>query len=326
MNISAYPQSDPLALEHRAALHPLLCTHESGISEYSFANLYLFRGTYQYQVTKIDGEYALHGLEGGAHFWIFPQGLPKMARLRELCSNGEMVKCIAASERAASERAASELGYQLVGSRADFDYLYLRENLASLRGRKFHKKRNLVNNFTQTHLHELRPLGADEVAPALRILEEWHKAHEGDGDDYHAAKEALERLGELQLCGYILYAEGRAVAFALGEGLARHRMHVIHFEKGIAGYTGVYQYINMAYATALPHHYEYINREQDMGDAGLRQAKMTYRPDGFVEKYRLIPPELAERYISTEATTETHEEVGDKTMPSAPAHIPNAFG
>lgn len=300
MSIPIYPQCVPLALEHRAALHPLLCVHESGISEHSFANLYLFRGIYRYEVTEVDGEFAIRGTEQGVLFWIFPAGLPSAGRLQELCGNGEMVKCIAASERAASERAAVALGYQLVGSRADFDYLYLREHLANLRGRKFHKKRNLVNNFRQSYRHELRPLDAGEVAPALSILEAWRAAHGSEDGDYHAAKEALGLLADLALCGYILYANGQAVAFALGEGLARHRIYVIHFEKGIAGYTGVYQYINMAYSAILPHHYEYINREQDMGDEGLRQAKMTYRPDDFVTKYRLIPPELANRYASAE--------------------------
>jgi len=32
-----------------------------------------------------------------------------------------------------------------------------------------------------------------------------------------------------------------------------------------------------------------VNREQDLGDEGLRQAKMTYRPSGFVRKYRVKP-------------------------------------
>ena len=72
----------------------------------------------------------------------------------------------------------------------------------------------------------------------------------------------------------------------MGEGLAKGKMFAVHFEKGIDSYKGIYQYINQSFAAALPKHYVYINREQDLGDKGLRQAKMTYRPVDFVRKYK----------------------------------------
>ena len=43
--------------------------------------------------------------------------------------------------------------------------------------------------------------------------------------------------------------------------------------------------MNQAFAAALPRFFTYLNREQDLGNEGLRQAKMTYRPSGFVKKY-----------------------------------------
>ncbi|GHU99931.1 hypothetical protein FACS189483_09680 [Spirochaetia bacterium] len=79
--------------------------------------------------------------------------------------------------------------------------------------------------------------------------------------------------------------EGRPAAYCLGESLARGRMFAVHFEKGIDEYKGIYQYINQAFAASLPGYYTHINREQDLGDEGLRQAKETYRPVGFVRKY-----------------------------------------
>jgi hypothetical protein len=66
-------------------------------------------------------------------------------------------------------------------------------------------------------------------------------------------------------------------------------MFTIHFEKAIDAYKGIYQFINQSFAAALPGYYTHINREQDLGDPGLRQAKMTYRPCGFVEKYVGLP-------------------------------------
>jgi hypothetical protein len=76
-------------------------------------------------------------------------------------------------------------------------------------------------------------------------------------------------------------------AYTIGEPLMKGRSFVVHFEKAADGYRGIYQFINKAFAAMLPKHYKWINREQDLGDEGLRQSKMTYRPSGFVKKYRV---------------------------------------
>ena len=57
----------------------------------------------------------------------------------------------------------------------------------------------------------------------------------------------------------------------------------------MAGYKGLYQFINQSFAAILPEDYQTINREQDLGDPGLRQAKLSYRPSSFVEKFRVFP-------------------------------------
>ena len=62
-------------------------------------------------------------------------------------------------------------------------------------------------------------------------------------------------------------------------------MFAVHFEKAIEEYKGIYQFVNQAFAASLPRFFTLINREQDLGNEGLRQAKMTYRPCGYVQKY-----------------------------------------
>ena len=59
-------------------------------------------------------------------------------------------------------------------------------------------------------------------------------------------------------------------------------------EKALASYKGSFQYINYTFAGYLPEYIEFINREQDLGDEGLRQAKMTYKPIKFIKKYRIL--------------------------------------
>ena len=71
-------------------------------------------------------------------------------------------------------------------------------------------------------------------------------------------------------------------------------MFVIHIEKAIDEFKGIYQYVNMAFAASLPRFFTLINREQDLGNEGLRQAKMTYRPCGYVKKYKSVPAKQTE--------------------------------
>jgi hypothetical protein len=92
-------------------------------------------------------------------------------------------------------------------------------------------------------------------------------------------------MEELNMSGLLFYADGNPAGWCLGEPAAQGTMFIIQFEKGVESYKGIYQFINQAFAAALPGHITHINREQDLGDEGLRQAKQTYRPSGFVRKY-----------------------------------------
>jgi len=126
------------------------------------------------------------------------------------------------------------------------------------------------------------------VADAITVLERW-RDEKGEDGDFKAAREALDLYRELGMRGAVYYVDGKPAGYALGEPLAKARMFAVHFEKAAGGYKGIYQFINQAFAQALPPYFKYVNREQDLGDEGLRQAKMTYRPVGFVRKYRVQP-------------------------------------
>jgi hypothetical protein len=191
-----------------------------------------------------------------------------------------------AVSRAQADR-LSHMGYRVWEDRENFDYVYRRESLAGLSGRQLHRKKNLVNLFLRNNTCVARPLREEYVGDALQILEQWRQQQEILGD-YTAAREALENMEYLQLCGGIFYVDDEPAAYTLGEELARGTMFVVHFEKAVLkeDYKGIYQYVNQAFAAILPDKYELINREQDLGDPGLRQAKESYKPAGFVAKYR----------------------------------------
>jgi len=279
--IPRYPESLPPALWMRPLLHPVFKKLTDGVSEFCFANIYLFRATHGYRVSTLDGGAVLiTGEDKGRPFFMLPEGLPDESLLRELFVRYSSMKAVAGASAAALEK----LGYIVKEDRDNFDYLYSREEMVELSGRKFHRKKNLVNLFTGTYTCEGRPLTEEFRDDALAVLDQWRSVHAED-NDYEAAKEALMLFEEIALCGGIYFVEGRPAAYILGEELTP-QMFVVHFEKGVGDFKGLLQFVNRSFASILPEKYNLINREQDLGNEGLRQSKESYRPIGFVKKYR----------------------------------------
>jgi hypothetical protein len=140
----------------------------------------------------------------------------------------------------------------------------------------------------------VRAITRENVKEVKAVLNTWERLHAADGvTDYEACTLALDHREELGLDGLLVYVDGKPGAFSLGETMAAGSMYCVHFEKGLDVHKGVYQFINQQEALALPESVVYINREQDVGDEGLRQAKMTYRPVKFVEKYAVFAPGAA---------------------------------
>jgi hypothetical protein len=295
MPIPAYPDFTPLGLELRDDLHPQLSLTADGVSEFTFSGLYLFRNRYHYRIARdpeggfiISGEQpADHGALGkGKKFFMTPCAAPGAETLVSLFESHDYWKNISPSVLAPAEETLAKLGVEVTEDRDNFDYLYLRSDLAELAGKKFHKKKNLVNAFRNAYPdHEMRLLEPALIPRTLEVLDRW-RADKGEDGDYAAAREALDLFGVLKLRGAVFFVNGTPAGWCLGESIAKGRSFAIHFEKAVDGIKGIYQYMNQAFAASLPRFFTYINREQDLGDEGLRQAKETYRPCDFVRKYR----------------------------------------
>ena len=287
MNIPKYPEFAPVNLDMRADLHPRLSMLTDGISEFTFAGIYLFRNTYNYKVSWLPNDTTvISGEKEGRKFFMLPCGLPDADLVNDLFSRHDYLKNLSEGDTESGRILLEQNGYMAEEDRNNFDYLYLREDLATLPGKQYHKKRNLVNAFLNNYEFEERPMRKGSVKAAFHILDAWREA-KGETGDYAASREALELMELLNLKGNLYYVNGRPAAYTLGEALARGRSFAIHFEKAVDSYKGIYQFVNQSFAAALPKYYVYINREQDLGDPGLRQAKMTYRPCGFVKKYQV---------------------------------------
>jgi len=283
--IPKYPDSAEVSIDMRPVLHPKFQALADGISEFTFANIYLFRRTHNYRISQLEnGLFVITGRDNENPFFMLPFGLPDENIIRELFNNYHIMKAVSGQQA----EILTTLGYSVSEDRDNFDYLYSREDLVNLTGQKFHKKKNLLNIFIRNNEYQAKPLLEEYRDDAMQILERWNNQHD-EPNDFLAAREALEKMWPLQLCGGIFYIDRQPVAYCLGEELALGESFVIHFEKAVLeeGFKGVYQYINQAFASILPEKYKTVNREQDLGDPGLRHSKISYRPVDFVKKYKI---------------------------------------
>jgi hypothetical protein len=297
MTVPAFPEFTPISLDLKDEIQSKLSLATDGVSEFTFAGLYLFRKRYQYQVSKLEDKTLIlsgiqpsHALgEETKKFFMTPCAAPGRGILEKLFKCHDYWKNIPESIIIPKRMRLEEWGIEIAEDRDNFDYLYLRTDLAELKGKKYHKKRNLVAQFLKLYTHEERPLSPELIPEAMNVLENW-RAEKGAEGDYAACLEALEFFEELNMKGLLFYIDGKPSGWCLGEPIAQNRIFTVHFEKGLERYKGIYQFVNHAFAASLTENITHINREQDLGDEGLRQAKMTYRPSGFVRKYTAIAP------------------------------------
>lgn len=170
------------------------------------------------------------------------------------------------------------------------DYIYLRTDLATLKGKKFQPKRNHINKFRNTYAnYQYAPITPDRIQECLDLEAEWCKVNhcdqqEGTGNERRALIYALHNFEQLGLTGGALYVDDKMVAFTFGMPINKETFGV-HVEKADTTIDGAYAMINYEFANHIPEQYIYINREEDLGLEGLRKAKLSYQPDTILEKY-----------------------------------------
>ena len=178
--------------------------------------------------------------------------------------------------------------FEITESRDDFEYIYSREKLATLSGKKFHSKRNHISAFTKRYDWKFEPLCDSNSEDILSVAEEWVLSH-GETASLLVEKESLPLLLKnrelLGIKGGLIRVDNKAVSFTIGSPISANTFDV-HMEKALDEYSGAYTVINKCFAEYLD--CQYLNREDDMGLDGLRRAKLSYQPDILLKKYTLI--------------------------------------
>ena len=294
-------------------------------SDASFANIYLLRKKYGTLIAFQDGFlFRYYNGVGSRRGYAFPLGAgdPQAAlafiaedaresgRPLEFCLVDEpRAQILREFFNADADSAAAAINFE--ENRGDSDYIYSAENLATLAGNLYRKKRNHVSRFTRSYgQFELRHITPEKVGVALDIEKQWLKSVAGETAceptceceeaaraecsedeksrmaEYCAIEEALQHFDALGMVGAILHVGEIPVGMTMASEVIPG-VWDIHFEKVIGEYAdnGGYAVINKLFAERLVGAgATLINREEDIGLEGLRKAKLSYYPLTILDK------------------------------------------
>jgi hypothetical protein len=289
MEIPVWPVSRPLDISDKPRLDDIFQQLQPRASELTFAGLYLFRTAHDYCLSLIGDSIVVLGKGyDDTRYCLPPLGGDVSGACNLLLASGLELYGVDDTFVTGFLR---DMNCSIVEDRDSFDYLYLREELATLPGNRFHKKKNRINYFTARHTHEVHLFSAQHLCGCLQLLDEWGRVAEVEGNrsfglEMDATSEALTRAELLGLKGVVVTVEGAVRAFAVGERLNRQTV-VCHFEKADHFMEGLSQLVNREFARLLFTDCFHINREQDLGEPGLRNAKLSYHPVELVKKFRV---------------------------------------
>lgn len=262
----------------------------------SFSNLCSWRFLYDTQFAVVDNFLVFKFWAGEQLAYMMPVGTGDLkAVLWELIEDARKENqhfCmlgVCSNMRADLEAILPEQ-FTFTEDRDYADYIYLRSDLSTLKGKKFQTKRNHINRFRNTYPdYEYTPITPDRIQECLDLEAEWCKVNncdqqEGTGNERRALIYALHNFEALGLTGGILHVNAKIVAFTFGMPI-NHETFGVHVEKADTSIEGAYAMINYEFANRIPEQYIYINREEDLGLEGLRKAKLSYQPVTILEKY-----------------------------------------
>ncbi len=298
MDQPQFPQFKPIELEDRTFLRDVIWRYQPETSELTFTNLFLWRTHYGIRWSVFKDWVLIIAVAPGGETTAFPPlgPSPRLEPVRAILDWLEEGGhgCEPLIERA-DARLSAELGqgreFAAAPERDQFDYIYPTSDLIALAGSRYHGKRNHIARFTYAHAFAYAPFEEAQVIPCLNLAEAWCTVKRCDEDmdlmdEWDAVRECLANFRRLEVRGGVILVEGKVEAFTFGE-LLNETTAVVHFEKANPDIPGLYGVINQEFCrnewSAVP----FINREQDLGEPGLRKAKLSYHPVRLVEKFTL---------------------------------------
>jgi hypothetical protein len=293
----------PLSLSDRDLFMELSRLHPLEASDVSFTNLFIWRNYYRFEWIRRGGSVCvLARPEGGDPFFLPPVGDRSDPEAWDFMAETMRESGLEPLFSRVPEREADLIrerrpSWEVTPDRDNDDYVYDASKLRTLSGRSMHQKKNHYNHFKQNNRAEYVPITSGLFSELKALEDKWltlKTEREGEGADTHLAMEReathaiLEDFEALGQKGMAIIIDGKIEAFTVGEKLSPDTL-LVHVEKGNPDIRGVYVALCSHFVKEIFPEVSFVNREQDLGLAGLRRSKESLKPCHFVKKHTVRP-------------------------------------
>jgi len=285
-----------ITLEQKELLEKYLPYHKERSCDFTVGVVLMWKDFYSIEYEVFEDTLLLKYVSpSGDIFFPFPQGanpLKGIDALKSYCdTNGiSLVFCfVTESDLEIIKGLFTEVAAK--DDRMWSDYLYDAQSIIALEGKKYRGQRNHINKF----LRQYTDYSFEEITPAtahaaMEFFERISASFEKDSiyaqEDQKKAAEVIKNCKSYSMFGGMLKVDSQIIGISYGEIL--NDTLFVHIERADTNYFGAYQMlVNMFAKNFVNADVKYINREDDSGDEGLRQSKLSYNPVKLIDKYNV---------------------------------------
>ncbi len=294
--IPEYPAFRKITLEDHTSVKEILARYPTEVSERTFGSVFMWR-LYEDRssLSQLDGHLLISWRrERYGSIMLEPVGPHPAGVIASLSASDALKMHPFNGVFGIVEPLATDMrkkGFTIASLRDEWDYVYRTADLIKLEGPEYHTQRKEMKKATSEYELVFEPMTEKYQQACLALEETWCDLKHCTLDRFSAAednalKEAVANLDEIGFFGGVVLLNGKVQALAIGERLNASTA-AVHFEKANPSVRGLYQVINQKFCEVSLKGFEFVNREQDVGEPGLRRAKEGYHPHHFVEKHLL---------------------------------------
>ncbi len=286
-----------ITLADRTAVGDFLKRHSTRRLNYCFHVLYLWAGTCEFRICFHGGLMLVKTFIDCHHNFLYPVGKGDVAdTVEKMILYSESRGCpfrLFQIPESGKEMLEANFPKRFVfeTERSESEYIYSSGKLATLTGSKMQQKRNHINYFERNYKWSFEPLTPANIGECREFNRRWFGMQCEAGDpgemlrsELSAIEKAFDEWDVLGLDGAMLRADGGTVAYSVGCPLGDDT-YLVLFEKSLHHIRGASQQINRLFVQTYAKNYAWVNRGEDGGDEGLRQAKLSYHHDILEDVY-----------------------------------------